>query len=94
MPTKTTEVSPSKCVHNMESNLVSLQQKIADLESKLQLTHTELESETKVKFNSQAFKSLYDEIPPKPRKTIQNSISQQSLRPKSSEIKSQRALSA
>ncbi len=44
----------------MESNLVSLQQKIADLESKLQFTHTELESETKVKFNNEVYKSHQD----------------------------------
>lgn len=74
MPAKTNDLSPKKSAQyhkiNMESDLKSLQQKIMDLESKLQFTHTALEEEPtsmfdlkkNVKFDSQAFDSLNEEV--------------------------------
>ena len=49
MPTKTNDLSPKETVEyhkvNMEQDLRSLQQKIMDLEGKLQFTHTALEKD-------------------------------------------------
>ena len=74
LPAKTKDLSPKENVkvHQtcMESDLKSLQQKIMDLESKLQFTHTALEDEPtsmfdlkkNVKFDSKAFDSLTEEV--------------------------------